>query len=123
MPAFCLDARKRIGQGVPVDQAEFAGMPAAGVSRKPRKGSLAWYGAEAARYTELSAQHQGLTPPSVAAFILGVSRQRVHELMLQGRFTIYEVCNRKWLPVDEVEQFSTLERPTGRPAASTVSTD
>ncbi len=93
-----------------MDHPELAGMPEV---RPPTKWSMKWYAMEADRYTKLSAQHQGLTPPSVAAFLLGVSRQRVHELIKFGRLTEYEICERKWLPVDQVEAFARLERDSG----------
>ncbi len=86
---------------------EFPGMPE---PRPARKGSLRWYGEEAERYIALSAEHRGLTLPAVAGLILGVSKQRVDQLMQQGRLTVFEVAGRKWLAVDEVEAFSTLER-------------
>ena len=51
----------------------------------PREGSTAWKLAEFKRFRKLSLQEGGLTQPFVASLLLGVSRQRVHQLIEEGR--------------------------------------
>lgn len=83
------------------------------VSKPPRKYSERWNRSEMERFKKLSREHNGLTPPAFAALILGVSRQRVHQLMTIGRLTSHDIHGRVWLAVDEVEMFATLERSSG----------
>ncbi len=75
-----------------------------------RKWSKPWRRAEWDRYSKLCRDHRGLTTPAFAGVILGVSRQRVYELMEHGRLTVHDILERKWLQVDEVEAFAKLER-------------
>lgn len=76
----------------------------------PRKFTQRWSRSEMERFKTLSREHHGLTSPTFAAIILGISRQRVHQLMDKGRLTTHEVHGRLWLGIDEVEMFGTLER-------------
>jgi hypothetical protein len=90
-----------------VDQKELPGMPAVQPLRKWSKG---WRLGEWNRYAKLCRDHRGLTTPAFAGVILGVSRQRVYELMEYERLTVHDILERKWLQVDEVEAFAKLER-------------
>ena len=55
----------------------------------------------------------GLVPMSAVATILGVSRQRVHQLADEGTFTVFEFYGMKWLLEEEVVSFGKLKRAAG----------
>ena len=57
----------------------------------------------------------GLLPMTTAAALLGVSKQRVHELIREGTLTPVEACGKKWLSANQVEEFLKLHREPGRP--------
>jgi hypothetical protein len=78
--------------------------------KAPRKGSLAWTLGEVKRFRELSRQHEGLTTPSFAAVALGVSRQRISQLMQTGHLPFVEILGRPYIKCDELETFAALER-------------
>ena len=55
----------------------------------------------------------GLVPMSAVATILGLSRQRVHQLADEGTFTVFEFYGMKWLLESEVVSFGKLKRAAG----------
>ena len=55
----------------------------------------------------------GLVPISAVGTILGVSRQRVHQLADEGTFSVFEFYGMKWLLEDEVVSFAKLKREAG----------
>jgi hypothetical protein len=57
--------------------------------------------------------HGGLVPMSAVGTILGVSRQRVHQLADEGTFSVYEFYGMKWLLEKEVISFGKLKRAAG----------
>jgi len=57
--------------------------------------------------------HGGLVPMSAVGTILGVSRQRVHQLADEGTFSVYEFYGMKWLLEEEVVSFAKLKRAAG----------
>jgi len=57
--------------------------------------------------------HGGLVPMSAVGTILGVSRQRVHQLADEGTFTVFEFYGMKWLLEAEVISFGKLKRAAG----------
>ena len=57
--------------------------------------------------------HGGLVPMSSVGTILGVSRQRVHQLADEGTFSVYEFYGMKWLLEKEVVSFAKLKRAAG----------
>jgi hypothetical protein len=89
---------------------ELPGMPAA---TAPAVGSREWRRSEWKRFQKLAAQHDGLTYPIVACALLGVSRQRVYQLMDTGRLVWYEVLGHKMLACDQLEAFASLDRRPG----------
>lgn len=91
---------------------ELPGMPAPSAP-KLRKGSRAWIGAEMSRFRSLSVEHDGLTQPFMAALVLGVSKQRVSQLMGAGHLRSFEVMGKSFLSCRDIEQFAKLERDTG----------
>lgn len=50
-----------------------------------------------------------------AAEIIGVTSVRVRRIALEGRLATIELGGRKFFDRKEVERFSRLPRPTGRP--------
>lgn len=50
---------------------------------------------------------------SAVATILGVSRQRVHQLADEGTFSVFEFYGMKWLLEKEVVAFGKLNRRAG----------
>ena len=57
----------------------------------------------------------GLLPIATAARLMGLSKQRVHELIKEGTLVPVEACEKKWLSANQVEDFIKLEREAGRP--------
>ena len=55
----------------------------------------------------------GLVPMAMVATILGVSRQRVHQLADEGTFTVFQFYGMKWLLEEEVISFGKLKREAG----------
>ncbi len=80
-------------------------------ARNPlRTGSKAWVEAEVRRFRDLSAKHGGLTTPWFAKTLLGVSRQRVYQLMDTGHLPSFELLGKKFIACDQLEAFSAVER-------------
>ena len=65
---------------------------------------------ELMRLTKL---HGGMLPISACAIVLGVSRQRVHQLVDEGTFSVHEFYGMKWLLEKEVVPFARLNRHAG----------
>lgn len=57
--------------------------------------------------------HGGLVPQSTVATILGVSRQRVHQLVGEGTFSHWTFYGMKWVSQNEVVSFAKLNRRAG----------
>jgi predicted DNA-binding transcriptional regulator AlpA len=88
--------------------------------REPRKGSKAWVASEMARYRELSRKHDGLTTAWYAKTALGVSRQRVHQMMNCGQLPTYVILGKRFIACDVLEVFARIERLPGRPIVELV---
>jgi excisionase family DNA binding protein len=88
-------------------------LPLNDVRLEPVKGSPAWKFREIRRFKELAAQHQGLTSTFFAQIALGVSKQRVYQLIESGRLPAFEILGKKLIPCDELERFAALERSSG----------
>ena len=69
--------------------------------------------ADVQEFTKLTKLHGGLVPMSAVATILGVSRQRVHQLVDEGTFKHWTFYGMKWLSQEEVVSFAKLNRPKG----------
>jgi hypothetical protein len=91
---------------------ELPGMPAPSAS-KPRKGSVAWVKAEWKKFSELAAEHRGLTQPAMAAMALGLSKARVNQLMDSGHLRSFEVMGKRFVSCADVEAFQQLDRHAG----------
>lgn len=59
-------------------------------------------------------EHGALLPQFYAAQLLGVSRQRVHELVNDGRFVVVEVAGIRYLTEASMMEFAKSERASGR---------
>jgi hypothetical protein len=79
----------------------------------PRKGSIAHTRDQFRLFRDLARKHHGLMQCSVAAVAIGVSRQRVYQLIDQGRLPTFEILGKIYLPCDEVEAFAAVERDAG----------
>ncbi len=55
----------------------------------------------------------GLVPMSAVATVLGVSRQRVHQLVNEATFSHWTFYGMKWLSQYEVVSFAKLSRRAG----------
>jgi hypothetical protein len=93
-------------------QAELPGMPLP-TAKTPRKGSAAWISAEWQKFSDLAAEHRGLTQPVMAAMALGVSRARVNQLMDTGHLRSFEVMGKRFVSCADVEAFGMLDRHSG----------
>ena len=69
--------------------------------------------ADIKEFMRITKLHGGLVPMSAVATILGVSRQRVHQLADEGTFTVFEFYGMKWLLEEEVVSFGKLRRQAG----------
>jgi len=69
--------------------------------------------ADTREYFRLSKLNGGLVPLSMVANILGVSRQRVHQLVDEGTFSHWTFYGMKWLSQEEVISFAKLNRRAG----------
>ncbi len=64
-------------------------------------------------FVRLTKLHGGLVPQSAVGTILGVSRQRVHQLVQEGTFSHWTFYGMKWLSQKEVVSFAKLNRQEG----------
>jgi|SRR5271170_1647099 len=64
-------------------------------------------------FSRISKLHGGLVPQSIVATVLGVSRQRVHQLIEEGTFSHWDFYGKKWLSQEEVVSFAKLNRQAG----------
>lgn len=69
--------------------------------------------ADVREFAKLTKFHGGLVPMSAVATILGVSRQRVHQLVDEGTFQHWTFYGMKWLSQEEVVSFAKLNRHQG----------
>jgi hypothetical protein len=66
-------------------------------------------------YRKTLSREGGLLPFATAAVLMGVSKQRVNELIKEGTLVPVEACGKKWLSAKQVEEFIKLHREPGRP--------
>lgn len=67
----------------------------------------------------LVAEKGTIVPPVVAAELLGISRQRVHELMQDGRLERVEWRGQVFITEHDLVEFASAERKAGRPMGPT----
>lgn len=68
-------------------------------------------------FERLQTYHGPCVPASVAAALLGISRQRVYQLIEQGRFARLEIEGHCFIPTGDVRAYAESERKTGRPCS------
>lgn len=66
-------------------------------------------------YLEATREHGPIVTVAMIASALGVSKQRVHFLIRQGRIASLQVCGRYYVPLASLELFLTEERKVGAP--------
>lgn len=78
------------------------------LQEKVRKRSPLWH------YVKATTQHGPLAPPAMVAASLGISRQRVYQLMDEGRLESIEVDGKKFIPAHKLEEFLLIARKSGQ---------
>jgi hypothetical protein len=68
---------------------------------------------ERRQYLELDAAHGGLIWPARAATVLGISRQRMHQLMQEHKIPWVELAGRRCILHDQLADFCALARTQG----------
>ncbi|MGA2544777.1 MAG: hypothetical protein ABSG78_24775 [Verrucomicrobiota bacterium] len=63
----------------------------------------------------ITSREGGLLPFASAATVLGVSKQRVNDLVKEGTLHPIDLLGKKWLSANELESFVKLQRQAGRP--------
>jgi hypothetical protein len=69
--------------------------------------------ADMSEFKRISKLQGGLVPQSAVATALGVSRQRVHQLVTEGTLSHWTFYGMKWLSENEVVSFAKLHRGEG----------
>jgi hypothetical protein len=64
---------------------------------------------------EINSREGGLLPFSMAAKLMGLSKQRVNALVAEGTLKPVEFAGKKWLTANQIEEFIKLKREPGRP--------
>jgi hypothetical protein len=64
-------------------------------------------------FKRISKVHGGLVPQSIAATLLGVTRQRVHQLVSEGTLGHWGFYGMNWLSEKELFSFAKLNRQQG----------
>jgi predicted XRE-type DNA-binding protein len=80
---------------------------------EPKENTVAWVRQEYHRYLALSSERKGLLTQAQAAAILGVSRQRVFELVAQKRLNLIEILDGRYVFGDEVLAYASEEKSKG----------
>jgi hypothetical protein len=95
-----------------IEEAELPGMPAPVAKRRLSRKEK--FKLELEEYRRVM---QGETGPlivrTVAAELLGVSRQRVDQLVDLGRLSAWQFFDARYLSLPELISFSQVARPTG----------
>lgn len=63
----------------------------------------------------ISRERGAMLPMATAAEVLDVSKQRVHQLVLEGRLQAFEFLGRKWVCESDMLEFARGVRTPGRP--------
>lgn len=69
-------------------------------------------------FSRASVEEHGLINLSQAAIYLGVSAQRVHQLIECRKLTPFRFTGRVYVSYTELGEFAKIERPTGRPVTT-----
>ena len=68
-----------------------------------------------ARLLELTELHGPMIPQSIIPLYLDLSKQRIHQFIQEGRFPVFEVGGKNFIPLVAIEFFRDEERKSGRP--------
>lgn len=77
-------------------------------------------GAEFERFRRVSESEGGLIAKAQAALVLGVSKQRVSDLVEEKRLRQHDFFGKEFISCKDLESFRKIERKTGRPKAAAV---
>lgn len=101
----------RAKKKIVIEEVELPGMP-------PREAKLTRKEKMKRDIEEYTRAMQGEAGPliirSVAADVLGLSTQRVHQLVDAGRLRIWEYFDVKFVSLPEVLDFGKMDRPSGK---------
>lgn len=86
-------------------QHEFAGFPVS--TQEATEGPIALY-------LRLSAESGGLIPVAMLPAALGVSQQRVSQLVNSSRFEVHKIGTLKFITGNSLEAYYREEKQTGR---------
>ena len=70
---------------------------------------------EFARFQMVAKHVGGLVPQAQAARILGLSKQRINDLVAGGRLREHDFFGKNFIACSDIEKFQGLKRPSGRP--------
>jgi hypothetical protein len=70
---------------------------------------------EFARFQMVAKHVGGLVPQAQAARILGLSKQRINDLVAGGRLREHDFFGKNFIACADIEKFQGQERPSGRP--------
>lgn len=90
-----------------IAQPEFFDFPT--IAQKAKRRGLF------AQYLDATQEHGPIVTVPMIASALGISKQRVHFLIRQGRMASLQVCGRYYVPLASLELFLTEERRVGAP--------
>jgi hypothetical protein len=88
-----------------VEQLQLLDLPV--LADKARKRSPLW------KYVKATAQHGLLGTVAMCASSIGVSRQRMYQLIDAGRVEVVEIDGHKFIPLRKFEQFLLIQRKNG----------
>jgi hypothetical protein len=75
-------------------------------------------GAEFEWFRQASSEEGGLIAKAHAALVLGVSKQRIGDLVAEKRLREHEFFGKEFISCRDLEAFRKVERKTGRPKAN-----
>lgn len=87
-------------------QAEFAGFPASALVGEEGENPVSLY-------LRLSYKHGGLIPQAMLSTALGLSHQRVSQLVNAGRFATHKIGTMTFITGESFEAFLVQERKAG----------
>jgi hypothetical protein len=97
-------------------QFEFSGFPKTQAGESTENEFL--------RYVRLSEEHHGLIPQSMLPAALGLSTQRISQLIASNRFDVHRIGGKAYVTGDSFQTFLEIERTTGtrygNPAVGTL---
>jgi len=107
--------RQGICESLVMQSAQSIEFPFVAALPKREKSKLAKLWDTFKELHEVAKEKGMFVPPHVAASLLGVSRQRVHVLLNEGRIETVQVAGERYVLEDSLVAFCKLERASGRP--------